>query len=290
MLVKVLKVEGAVRVVKQLTNGDMASGSNDYQLRIWNSSSFALKNRFPFKTNVVSITSLIGNSLAAGDGSAKIQILNAEYQIIKSFNLNQFAVRSLIELQNGFLAAGSCTGYINIYEESTWTLYKSFVGHYLNQLIQASCIETLAVLSNGYLISGGDDTNLRVWNLDFNLVTTLTGHTESVRSVIQLNSGLIASSSDDNNIIIWNQTTWTIVTTLTGHTKPVYSIIQLANGYIASGSFDNTIKIWDSKAFKLYMTIATNQTGGIYTVCQLSSGLVLSGADDRTINAWQLNF
>ena len=290
MLVKVLKVEGAVRVVKQLTNGDMASGSNDYQLRIWNSTSFDLKKTFQFVYNVLSVTNLISNNLAAGDGSSNILILDANYQQIKLFNALQANIRALIELPNGYFAAGTCKGVICIYEESTWTLYKSFVGHYFNQLTQASCVETLAVLSNGYLISGGDDTNLRVWNLDFNLVTTLTGHTESVRSVIQLNSGLIASSSDDNNIIIWNQTTWTIVTTLTGHTKPVYSIIQLANGYIASGSFDNTIKIWDSKAFKLYMTIATNQTGGIYTVCQLNSGLVLSGADDRTINTWKLNF
>ena len=79
----------------------------------------------------------------------------------------------------------------------------------------------------------------------FECIKTLTGHTNSVYSIIQLNNGMIASGSSDKTIRIWDPNQdYKCIKTLTGHTSYVISITQLNNGMIASGSGDKTIRIW----------------------------------------------
>jgi hypothetical protein len=64
-------------------------------------------------------------------------------------------------------------------------------------------LTTLIELKNGNLASA-DGPKIFIWK-DENLISSLIGHTRSVRSLIQLSSGIIVSSSYDKTIKFWNE-------------------------------------------------------------------------------------
>ena len=59
-------------------------------------------------------------------------------------------------------------------------------------------------------------------------------------------NGLIASGSDDTHVIFWNNITGSITYDLAGHTVGVSALASFQSGYLASGSWDKTVKIWNS--------------------------------------------
>lgn len=77
---------------------------------------------------------------------------------------------------------------------------------------------------------------------------TMTGHTDSVRS-ISVNQQIIVSGSYDFTVRVWrmqSQNRSKLVHILTGHTNKVYSVAcdELGNR-ACSGSMDATVRVWD---------------------------------------------
>ncbi len=83
--------------------------------------------------------------------------------------------------------------------------------------------------------------------VDFNLLGTMTGHTNYVLSVsFNPNTNVLASGSSDNTIKLWNPITGVLLRTMTGYTSSVYSVSFNPNtNVLASGSWDNRIKLWN---------------------------------------------
>ena len=76
-----------------------------------------------------------------------------------------------------------------------------------------------------------------------NLIGTLEGHTDWVRSVAFNGAGMLASGSYDNSIKLWDISTMTCIGTLEGHTDWVLSVAFNGVGMLASGSWDDTINL-----------------------------------------------
>jgi WD40 repeat protein len=77
---------------------------------------------------------------------------------------------------------------------------------------------SLAILPNGYIVSGSGDKNIMIWNPNqTNPEMTLSGHTYSVWSLAILKNGYIVSGSADKNIMIWNP----------NHTNPVRKLTKI---------------------------------------------------------------
>ncbi|MDZ8070929.1 MAG: hypothetical protein RMY64_35825, partial [Nostoc sp. DedQUE08] len=88
----------------------------------------------------------------------------------------------------------------------------------------------------------------KLWNLNTGkVITTLTGHSNWVNSVVfSPDSKTLASASSDNTIKLWNLNTGKVITTLTGHSAVVISIAFSPDGKtLASASADSTIKLWN---------------------------------------------
>ena len=97
------------------------------------------------------------------------------------------------------------------------------------------CIATLSgendyvqiELRNGYLISGAIDFTIKVWNITTKTcVATLTGHNNTIISLLELRNGYLISGSADNTIKIWDIETKACIGTLTEHTGVVVSLIE----------------------------------------------------------------
>jgi WD40 repeat protein len=103
--------------------------------------------------------------------------------------------------------------------------------------------------------SGSADQTVRLWNVTDPAHPTplgppLTGHTDSVLSVVFSPDGhTLASGSDDQTVRLWNVTDPAHPTPLgpplTGHTDSVTSVVFSPDGHtLASGSADHTVRLW----------------------------------------------
>ncbi|CCI12170.1 Serine/threonine protein kinase [Microcystis aeruginosa PCC 9806] len=119
---------------------------------------------------------------------------------------------------------------------------------------------------------------------------TLTGHSDSVQSVVYSPDGrYLASGSGDKNIKISGVATGKQLRTLTGHSDTVSSVVYSPDGrYLASGSNDKTIKIWEVATGKQLRTL-TGHYGEVYSVVYSPDGRYLaSGSWDKNIKIWEV--
>ncbi|BBE09775.1 WD40 repeat-containing protein [Mycoavidus cysteinexigens] len=139
-------------------------------------------------------------------------------------------------------------------------------------------------------------------------IRALTGHTDSVLSVVYSPSGAqIASGGYDGTVRLWDansgaQTASGVwdkmvrlwgekcgapILTLMGHTGWVYSVVYSPSGsQIASGSADHTVRLWDAKSGAPILTL-TGHTDWVYSVVYSPSGSqIASGSSDETVRLW----
>jgi WD40 repeat protein len=93
-------------------------------------------------------------------------------------------------------------------------------------------------LSDGRVCSGSSDKTIRIWHTATDASKSdLTGHTDSVYSLIQLSNGRLCSGSGDKTIRICNTASGACESVLTGHTVGVIRVIQLPDGRVCRCSF-----------------------------------------------------
>jgi serine/threonine protein kinase len=136
------------------------------------------------------------------------------------------------------------------------------------------------------------DKTIKLWRVaDGSLVRTLTGHTDSVRSVsFSPDGSLLASGSWDKTIKLWRVADGSLVRTLTGHTDAVSSVSFSPDGrLLASGSVDKTIKLWRVADGSEVRTL-TGHTDWVFSVSFSPDGsLLASGSGDETIKLWRVS-
>jgi WD40 repeat protein len=146
---------------------------------------------------------------------------------------------------------------------------------------------SLTMLNTNIHLAAGLWPDINIYNInDGILVSSLKGHTSSVRDLVQISEDLLASSSADQTVRIWNLTTNTCKFILTGHTSYVYGIKQITPSILASGSLDATIKLWDIATGELIRTLTGHTSSILWSVDLLNSQTLVSGSQDLTIKLW----
>jgi WD40 repeat protein/tRNA A-37 threonylcarbamoyl transferase component Bud32 len=122
------------------------------------------------------------------------------------------------------------------------------------------------------------------------LIATLTGHSNSVRSVaFSRDSRTLASGSWDNTIKLWDVQTQREIVTITGHSNGVLSVAFSPDGRtLASGSWDNIIKLWDVQTQRQIATL-TGHSSFVQSLAFSPDGRTLaSGSCDKMIKLWDV--
>ncbi len=140
-------------------------------------------------------------------------------------------------------------------------------------------VRALAVLADGRLVIGSDDT-IRVWSpATGEGQEWLVGATE----LTVLPNGRLALGGGPT-ILIWNPDSGAILTRLEGHEGSVNALAVLPDGRLASGSNDDTIRLWDTNSGAQLARLEGHR-GGIMTLAVLADGSLASasGWDFNTI-------
>ncbi|KAI3656808.1 hypothetical protein MP638_006598, partial [Amoeboaphelidium occidentale] len=152
---------------------------------------------------------------------------------------------------------------------------------YLGQKITLRAV----ALWKNYVLSGGDNTNIDIWDTSFESIQpflTLSGHFNSV-NCLKVHEDFLFSGSSDENIVQWNLTAFTILKTLSGHLKGVLSFAA-DDSYLYSGSRDTTIKRWNMSSGVLSNEYIGN-TDEIQALA-LDNDLLYSGCADFSVKVW----
>lgn len=119
----------------------------------------------------------------------------------------------------------------------------------------------------------------------------MTGHNNSIYSLVKLPDQRLASASADLTIKIWNSSNGNLLNTFIGHTDWIMSLALLASEEnesmirLASGSFDKTIKIWNVNDGSLLSTLI-GHSDRVSSLALLADGNLASGSFDLSINVW----
>jgi len=235
-----------VNALVVLPNGDLASGSTDRSIRIWDIKTGTHKAVLTGQNfSAVFFLSVLPNqNLVSGHNSAlerAIRVWNVTSTAttpITTINLPSLSLFAIAALRNGNVAVALNESIIRIWDINTRENVRNLTGH-------TAPVRALLVLLNGDLVSGSNDRTIRIWNVNTGAVkTSWTAHTTVVRALDVLLNGDIVSSSNDKTIRIWDANTYISSRNITGHTDVVFSLAALRNGLLASAGNDS-LRLWN---------------------------------------------
>ena len=160
-------------------------------------------------------------------------------------------------------------------------------------------IRALAITSdNKYIISGGADHTVRIWNLEENSQeAVLYGHTDVISSILVTNDcKYIISASNDMTARIWNFKNKTQEQIISVHIAYHFSLeLTSDSNYIAYCTSESTLAVWNFET-QLQEIILHNHSHKItaisvsensrYIICGFIGGSVMIwGLTDKTLEA-----
>lgn len=99
---------------------------------------------------------------------------------------------------------------------------------------------------NDYIISGGKDFKIIVWERTGSIVKSFSGHSDGIWDLdILQENGLIVSGSSDKTVRVWQLNSEDKSVVLEGHDDEVRSVLFIDKSYIVSGGLDRRIILWN---------------------------------------------
>jgi len=144
--------------------------------------------------------------------------------------------------ESGFLIVGLMSGTIRVWNMSGGGAEQTLKGH-------SKSVSCLGVSRQGFLLSGGYDSVIKVWKYDetsaqFAEAGALTGHTSNIECIhVAEDEAHVFSGSWDNTIKMWSLSTGACVLTLSGHQHVVTHLMEF-QGHLVSASVDDTLRVW----------------------------------------------
>ncbi len=181
----------------------IASGSNDYTVKLWDVSTGKLVKKFKGHTGWVTSVSFSndGKYIASGSGDQTVKLWDVSTgKLLKEFKGHSSSVTSVSFSNDGkFIASGSYDYTVKIWEFSTEKLLKEFKGH-------TNYVNSVSFSNDGkFIASGSDDKTVKLWEVSTGkLLKEFKGHSDDVTSVSFSNDGkFIASGSNDRSVCCW---------------------------------------------------------------------------------------
>lgn len=191
------------------------------------------------------------NFLIVADHIGFVHLLDlTTHTFIKHFEGAQKSARTVaVNLKTNEMAIGFSDWKIRIYDLSDFSLKHILQGH------QNSVFSVQYFEGNDFLVSGGRDAQLMVWDVknQYQVVDKIAAHLFAINDIIYI---------EQHNLLV-------------------------------SSSMDKSIKLWDARDLKLKKVIdkarnASHGTSVNKLLWREKDQVLLSASDDRTISMWNL--
>ena len=272
--------EKVVSLIK-LKSGDIATGSYDYSILIWDikrGNSVVEKRE---KGYVFCLLEMEQNMLLCGTSENEINLWNLntyDKKCMYTFKGHQLWVNCLVKCNDDIFASASNDANIIIWDYKNRKYIRFLQGH-------TDCILSLIKLNDGKLCSGSADLKIKIWDWENKkCLTTLVGHEKWIKCLYQLRDDTLLSGSDDKKIKVWKYNN--CINTIREHTHSVRALCQINDNYFASGGFDKTIKIWDINNFNCVQTLL-DHIGNVICIIKYDNERFVSCSCDNTIKIWE---
>jgi len=175
-------------------------------------------------------------------------------------------------------------GTLQQWDSETEEVVQTFVG----DPYPVSCVAIAP--DRAYMVSGGQDHVLRVWDLDTGKIRqVLRGHEGKV-TAIALHPPLLISASHDKTLRLWEMPSGKPLGVLTAHTHPIESLAyDPTTQLLISGDAGGFVKIWSLATRELLRTLS-GHTARVSAVALLPDRqTALSSSWDMTLKLRDLN-
>jgi len=230
-----------------------------------------------------------------------------------------------IAIDEEIIVTASWDKSVRVWSRTTGKVVEILLGH-TDSVNAVALDEEFIVSGGGSARSSRDestfDCSVKVWDrFDYELVTSLEGHSGMIES-LATSRDLIISSSEDCTMKFWSKETLKLVQTFQevspcsclavendflvagfhsgeikcwrlsgidhehtflGHKRKV-TTVDIEEDYIVSASDDQTIKIWLLGTRRLMKTLMGHED--VITVIKIRDGLIVSGSCDKTMRIW----
>jgi len=216
------------------------SGSSDKTIKVWALDECdtlpTVKSLRYVQSQSLSICGAIGASSSLDGG---IEIFDVKTGFVTPTKGPLAATREVlsIAIKGNYIFAGDKNNEVSCWEIGSGKLWKQWCAH-------SDWIRCLAVLGN-YLVSGSDDTLVKVWLLDDpsnSCFHTFKSHDREVMCVA-MEGSIIVSGSLDKTVKVWSLQNMSILSTFR-HAATLRTV-AISNGVVSSTDADGFAKLWD---------------------------------------------
>jgi WD40 repeat protein len=222
-----------------LPGGQLASGSGDYTIRIWNTTQGQCERVLTGHLKiVVSLAVLSDGKLASGshDGSVRVWDVGTG-TCVRVLRGHGFPVHVLAVLPDGDLASGSSDGAVRAWRGDACIF--TTVRH-----VASAC--RFVVLPNGRLLSSSVGGHVRLWDVVKSECMSI--YSRLVGSNVLLHDGTVASSRGiffgSERLDVWDPASGQTLLTLEGLSADMIASALLPNGQLAAADFNGNICVW----------------------------------------------
>jgi WD40 repeat protein len=193
-----------------MADGRLASGGGNGQIKLWPRGGVGEPLVFAHGRRVLSLVELVDGQLASGDEDGHIKLWPRD-GVGEPRDLQAHLggwVWSLVVLADGRLASSGFDGQIRLWPREVISISRPG-GKFVLPTFQhggfGSSVQSLAVLADGRLASGGDDGKIKLWPEEGTGEPVVLTHGSPVRPLAVMVDGRLASGGNDGagTIKLW---------------------------------------------------------------------------------------